>query len=66
MYFTDGPVINITDISKCMIPPPMSMFKAEFKGDVIGTAKKGYNLLVVTQNEIELYDCCKRAVVDRC
>ena len=49
-----------------MIPPPMSMFKADFETDVVAVAKKTYNLLVFTQKMVILYDCCKKSVVDRC
>ena len=48
------------------MPPPMSMFRAEFKDDILSASRKRHNLLVLTQNEIFLYDFVKRSVVCQC
>ena len=65
-YFIDGPLIHITDLSKCLMPPPMSMFKVDFGALVTAVSKKLHNLLVVTKDKVFLYDLIKKAIVDSC
>jgi hypothetical protein len=65
-YFTDGPTVNITDLSKCLMPPPMSMVKAFFWADVTATSKKRHNLLAITKEKVFLYDLVKQSIVDSC
>ena len=66
MYFVDGPIVNITDYSKSLIPPPMSMFQANFESDVLAISRKQHNLLVLTQSKGFLYDLVKQSIVDQC
>jgi hypothetical protein len=56
----------VTDLSKCLMPPPMSMFRHDFGADVVGVAKRRHNLVVVTQKEVSLYDFGKQEVVQKC
>ncbi len=59
-------MISITDLSKCLMPPPMSMIKADFGSKVRAVAKKRDHLLVVTEEQVQLYNVSKQTVVDSC
>ena len=48
MYFVDGSLVKITDFSKCLIPPPMSMYEYDFGTKIVGIFRKKHNLLVVS------------------
>ena len=48
-YFIDGAVAQITDFSKCMMPPPMSMIKYDFGSAIAGAVLKEGQFLVITE-----------------
>lgn len=38
-YFIDGNIVNVTDFSKGMMPPPMSMYKHLLESNILGFSK---------------------------
>jgi hypothetical protein len=61
-YFVDGKVLHVTDFSKCLMPPPMSMYQQVFSANIVATAKRQKYILVVTEAEVVLFDAAKRQV----
>lgn len=61
-YFVDGKVLHVTDFSKCLMPPPMSMHQQLFSNNIVATAKKHNHILVLTEAEVLLYDAANRQV----
>jgi hypothetical protein len=55
-YFIDGPTLHLTDLSKCLMPPPLSMLKRSFDSNITAFSKADNNLLIITQKKVHLLD----------
>jgi hypothetical protein len=56
----------MTDLSKCFMPPPMSMFKYDFGSNISAAHKNKHNIVIITHEKVFLYDLIKTAVVQQC
>ena len=68
VYFVDGHTIHATDLSRGLMPPPMSMKQRQFDCWVVGTAQMGNCLLVITLRTVYVWDMAADTVqteVDR-
>lgn len=46
----------MTDFSKGMMPPPMSMYKHLLESNILGFSKLENSVLVITENKVSLLD----------
>ena len=59
----DGTILNVTDFSKCLMPPPMSMLKYPFESNIVGFSKSKNNIVVVTEQKVHLIDLVQNKTV---
>jgi hypothetical protein len=55
-YFIDGSSLHLTDLSKCLMPPPISMLQRHFESNIVAVSKSGKIVLVVTESKVHLLD----------
>lgn len=55
-YVVDGPLLKITDFNKGIVPPPMCTIEQNFNGNIMGSAIKHNNILVITESLAQLYN----------
>ena len=68
VYFVDGRAVHATDLSRGLMPPPISMRQRQFDSWVVGTAQMGNCLLVITLRTVYIWDMAADTVqteVDR-
>lgn len=55
-YFIDGSTVHLTDLSKCLMPPPMSMLKRTFESNITAFSKANNKMLVISEQRVYLLD----------
>lgn len=55
--------MHVTDFSKCMMPPPMSMLQYNFGQHVTGASKLLNHLLIITTEKVYIWDLVGNKII---